>query len=89
MTMTSVDKAIERKLFSERFKKALALRNHSEKSLGELKELFGVSRTLIHAWLHGDGVASVRTASIICEKLTISFEWLLTEIGRASCRERV
>lgn len=79
--ITTEDKEQERINFTIRFKQALALRNHSEKSLGELKELFDVSRTLIHAWLNADGVASVRTASMLCDILNISFEWLLTGRG--------
>lgn len=79
--MKSRNKEKERIDFMKRFKEALALRNHSEKSLAELKEIFGVSRTLIHEWRTGAKTASNYSASILAEKLDINYEWLLTGKG--------
>lgn len=67
--------------FSLRFSKALLLRGHSNKSLAELKELFGVSRTLIQGWRSEKTMPSIYTAGTISKILDISYEWLLTGVG--------
>lgn len=75
------DKNQERLEFKKRFLQALKLRNHSEKSLAELKEMFDVSRTLIHEWRTGSKIPSNYSAAIIAKKLDINFEWLLLGNG--------
>lgn len=80
--MNDRDKTKEKIDFTARFRKALDLRNHSDKSLAELKEIFNVSRTLIHQWNNAISIPSIYTASIITEKLNVSYEWLLTGEGR-------
>lgn len=79
--MKVIDKTKERAAFTRRFKQALILRNHEKKSLGELKEIFGVSRTLIHQWQNKGGVPSIYSAKILSDVLSISYEWLLTGFG--------
>jgi len=79
--MKSRDKEQERISFTKRFKEALLLRNHAEKSLAELKEIFGVSRTLIHEWKTQSKIPSNYSALIIAEKLNVDYQWLLTGKG--------
>ena len=79
--MKERDKTQEKKGFSKRFKEALNLRGHSAKSLAELKEMFGVSRTLIHQWNTAESIPSIYTASIISKELDVSYEWLLLGKG--------
>ena len=67
--------------FSERFNKALAVRDYQNKTLGEMSNIFEVSRTTIHKWLHLDAVPSVHLAEKICKELNISFYWFLTGNG--------
>lgn len=77
-------KKIQEKIkFVGRLKVALAIRGHSKKSYGELKELFKVSRTLVHAWLNEKaiGMPSIYTLPNICKTLKISYEWLLNGTG--------
>jgi len=71
----------ERVNFTKRFKQALTLRNHSKKSLAELKEMFSISRTTIHEWRTEKKLPSIYAASVLAEKLDVNYEWLLTGKG--------
>ncbi len=75
------DKTQERLEFAERLRQALEFRNHGKKSLAELREIFGVSRTLIHQWRTAVSLPSIYTAALLSEKLGVSYEWLLTGNG--------
>lgn len=79
--MNVLDIKKERINFTKRFKQALALRNHSEKSLAELGGMFDMSRTTIQAWRTEKKLPSNFAASIVAEKLNINFEWFLTGKG--------
>ncbi len=71
----------ERRLFTARLIQLLAARGHADKSLGELKEIIGVSRTMIHLWLHNGAVPSLFFAGILCNRFNCNYEWLLTGRG--------
>lgn len=75
------DKSQEKLEFAKRFRQALEFRNHDEKSLAELKEIFDVSRTLIHQWKNGVSLPSIYSASLLSKALGVSYEWLLTGNG--------
>lgn len=75
--------------FSNRFNTVLRLRNLQNKTLAELAQLFDVSRTTIHKWMHFDNVPSVDVADKICEILNINFYWFLTGKGEMLLVEKL
>jgi len=59
----------------------LALRGHEHKSLAELKEILGFSRTTIQGLRAGTKLPSIYSASSLARDLNANYEWLLTGNG--------
>jgi len=79
--MNKSDMDNEKLLFSIRFNEALSKRGYAKTTLYDLKSLFEIAESQISNLRNANALPSIFTGKRICEKLKISFEWLLTGTG--------
>lgn len=81
--------AREKKLFSERFQRALEESDVRDKPQKEQGKEFGVSGTTIHYWLNAKKIPDMAHASLVAKRLGVNLEWLLTGRGAMRIREGI
>jgi DNA-binding XRE family transcriptional regulator len=86
---TGMKVAREKKLFSERFVRALGESDLREMTQKEQGKAFGVSGTTVHFWSAAKKMPDMPHAGVVAKTLGINIEWLLTGRGPMRLRDDI